>query len=106
MPNISLDQAGVLESLLVISRGDKTAPNKITDIEDLHTLFADKPKLRALERAYPSTLRKSKRILGLPNRSNERHISSSANVEAARTNTIRVRIHLDIIHLNLTPYRS
>lgn len=92
MPNISLHQATVLESLLAISRDHEIEPRPkpITDIEDLHVLFADRPKLSALERAFPSTLRKSKRILGLPNRSNDRHVSFSPNVEATRTNTIKV----------------
>src|ERR1700734_3522856 len=50
MPNISLDQAHVLDSLLVISRDHQTEPRPkpITDIEDLHILFADRPKLSAL----------------------------------------------------------
>jgi hypothetical protein len=101
MPNISLDQAGVLASLLVISRGDESEsiPKKVTDIEDLHTLFEDKPKTRSLERAFPSTLRKSKRILGLPNRSNEKYVSSSAIVEAVKTNTIKVRDVTDCVLL-------
>jgi len=108
MPNVSLDQAHLLDSLLVISRGKEidSMPKKLTDIEDLHRLFADKTKLNALERAFPSTLRKSKRILGLPNRSNGRHISSSAKVEAARTNTIQVRAFLDCVLLVFTLYRS
>lgn len=94
MPNISLDEANVLESLLVISRnhGGRSRSHDLADIEDLHTLFADKPKMIALERLFPSTMRKSKRILGVPNRKHKSaHVSASAKVEAARTNTIRVR---------------
>jgi hypothetical protein len=97
MPNITLDQAQVLDGLLVISRGkeNESRPRRITDIEDLHRLFADNTKLNVLERAFPSTFRKSKRILGIPNRNNGRHTSSSAIVEAARTNMIKVRWPLD-----------
>jgi hypothetical protein len=108
MPNISLDQANVLENLLNLSRGNEieSRTEKLTDIEDLHTLFADKPKLSALERAFPSTVRKSKRILGLPNRSSETHVSFSATVEAARTSTIKVRVIIDCSLIVFILFRS
>lgn len=93
MPNISLDDAHVLENLLDISRRYSEAPrlHDKTEIEDLHRLFADKSKQDALEQSYPSTFRKAKRILGIPNRSDKKRRSISSSVEAARTKRIQVR---------------
>lgn len=98
MPNISLDEANVLESLLAISRREsKSSSGKLTDIEDLHKLFEDKDKIDVLSRSFPSTLRKAKRILGLPNRSDRKRVASSAILEAARTQTVKVRVILSTV---------
>jgi hypothetical protein len=105
MPNISLDEARVLKRLLVISHGDqysmKTTENRITDIEELHTLLADQSKLDNLERSFPSTTKRAKRILGLSAR-NRDSSNSSVIVEAAKTNSIRVRQSMFSSPLSLT----
>ena len=93
LSNISLDDAAVLESLLVISRGRHGVRQKevLPDIEELHTLFLDKPKIMDMELEFPTTLRKSKRILGIPNRQYKdgKIIPSSAKIEAARSRTVK-----------------
>lgn len=92
LSNISLDDAAVLKSLLIISRGRHGVRQKeLPDIEELHTLFSDKSKVMDMEREFPSTLRKSKRILGIPNRryKDGKIIPSSAKVEAARSRTVK-----------------
>lgn len=93
MPNILLDDANVLAGLLSISRcEDRSRSKEISDIEDLHKLFEDKDRVESLSRSFPSTLRKSKRILGLLDRSDRKHTAYSAMLEAARTRTIKVRL--------------
>lgn len=100
MPNISLEEANVLQNLLVVSRGESGSRSReTTDIEDLHRLFEDKDKMGFIGRSLPSTLRKSKRILGLPNRSDNKHVVSSAMLEAARTRTVKVRTSVDLVVL-------
>lgn len=98
LSNISLDDAAVLESLLVISRGRQDGQHKelLPDIEELHMLFADKPKAVDMEREFPTTLRKSKRILGIPNRryKDGKIIPSSAKIEAARSHTVKASQNL------------
>jgi hypothetical protein len=88
MPNISVEQAKVLEHLLTISQGGAKTRG-VTDIEDLHTLIEDHPRLAVLETSSPSTVRNAKRILGIPIR-RSRETTSSAIVEAARKETIQV----------------
>jgi hypothetical protein len=92
MPNISLDQAAVLENLLLASRSldDNSTSTKLTDIEDLHRVIADQTKFQTLENSFPTTVRKAKRILGLPRRSRPSAVVASAAVEASRTHTLRV----------------
>lgn len=94
MPNISLEQAKVLKSLLSISHDSNSqslgAPS-VTDIEDLHTLIEDRSKLDNLAISFPSTVKKARRILGLPTRSATRRVPSSAVVDAAISRRIEVR---------------
>ena len=91
MPDISLEQAKVLDSLLMASREQGSVRvHGLRDIEDLHRLATDQPKLEALGRSFPSTIRQAKRLLGLPVRPSKLPVSS-AIVEAALTKKIQVR---------------
>lgn len=94
MPNISLAEADTLSSLLAILHTSQA--NDMTDIEELHTLFKDLPRMGHLANTFPSTFRKAKRILGIPNRTNKQSVSVSPMVEAARTNNITVSHHLTL----------
>jgi hypothetical protein len=91
MPNISLDQAAVIENLLRASRRlDNPSSAPLSDIEDLHTLIADQTKFKALEASFPGTTKRAKRILGLPPRTRPSVVVTSAAVEARRSNTVQV----------------
>jgi hypothetical protein len=91
MPNISLDQAQVLQSLLVSyrEREDRLYTNETSDIEDLHLLFAEGATREGLERDIPGTVRTAKRILGIPLRKSKSSPRSSM-LEAALSRKIMV----------------
>jgi hypothetical protein len=92
IPNISLEDATDLGSLLVGSRGagGQSLSHGLGDIEDLHNLIGDQDRFNAFEESFPGTARKAKRILGLPLRKIRGAQPVSAAVEAARSNTIQV----------------
>ncbi|KAJ7125176.1 hypothetical protein C8R44DRAFT_830984 [Mycena epipterygia] len=85
IPNISLAQIGTIRTLLGISRGFPGTESTVTDIEDLHLLLNDAIKLDKIRKAFPSTLKKAKRILAV-----QRTSLTSPVVEAARTKKIQV----------------
>lgn len=92
IPNLSLEDAKDLGTLLVGSRGagGQSTSHALSDIEDLHLLVSDQDRFNAFEESFPSTARKAKRILGLPLRKSRGAQPISAAVEAARSNTIQV----------------
>ncbi|KAJ7686577.1 hypothetical protein B0H17DRAFT_1204242 [Mycena rosella] len=85
MPNISLAQVKTIRTLLGISRADSGSESSVTDIEDLHLLLTDVSKLDAINKSYPSTLKKARRILAV-----QRNSRASPAVEAARTKTVQI----------------
>jgi hypothetical protein len=112
IPNISLDDAKSITSLLDMSRGGSGSGGKqsrsheLTDIEDLHELLGDKNRMAVLHGALPSTMKKVKRILGISAKKNTESAQSSAAVEAARTRSIKVRmkdIQLSLVGLTILP---
>ncbi|KAF7351035.1 AAA-12 domain-containing protein [Mycena sanguinolenta] len=84
IPNISLVEAKSIRNLLGISRGFSTA-DSVTDIEELHLLLGDAGKLDRIRRLFPSTLKKTKRILAV-----QRFSPTSPMVEAAKTKAVQV----------------
>lgn len=92
MPDISLDEAEILNSLLVAYREYEGMQREdgVTDIEDLHNLISDQRTFEAIEALTPSTVRAAKHILRIPTRG-KRGASRSAILEAAMTKSIRVR---------------
>jgi hypothetical protein len=92
IPNISIEDANDLGTLLVGSHGpgDQKPSRELSDIEDLHMLVSNQARFNAFEESFPGTARKAKRILGLPPRKVSGAQPVSAAVEAARTNTIQV----------------
>lgn len=89
MPNISLADADTLSRLVSLSRASQS--EGISDIEELHKLFANPSKMESFAQQSPSTFRKSKRILGVPHRERNGSASTSSIVEASRGNEITVR---------------
>jgi hypothetical protein len=91
MPNITIEQAGVLENLLRYSREQEaSASESVTDIEDLDRLIRNGPRLQGLDASVPTIVRKAKRILGIPVRRTKQVISSPI-IDAAKTGEIQVR---------------
>ncbi|KAJ7287131.1 P-loop containing nucleoside triphosphate hydrolase protein [Mycena rebaudengoi] len=89
MPNISLDEVRSIRTLLGISRGTagrESAEPATTDIEDLHLLMANGDKLKEIEKSFPSTVKRVKRILAISTRASR----VSPALEAARTKEIKV----------------
>ncbi|KAJ6497569.1 hypothetical protein C8R45DRAFT_822435 [Mycena sanguinolenta] len=84
MPNISLAEVKPIRNLLGISRGFSTE-DSATDIEDLHLLLGDAEKLDRIRKSFPSTLKKTKKILAV-----QRFASVSPMVEAARSKAVQV----------------
>jgi hypothetical protein len=82
IPNISLDDASSLATLLDLSHA-----RKLTDIEELHELFLDQGRVAVLQQSLPSAMKKAERILGI---SPKKKMEKSAVIEAAKTNTIQV----------------
>jgi hypothetical protein len=92
MPNITTEQANILDKLLRSSHEqDPRASENVTEIEDLDQLIRNGPKLQSLEVSVPSTIRKAKRILGIPSGHRTKHPISSPIVNAAKTRKIQVR---------------
>lgn len=92
MPNISIDDAKVLKDLLRLSRVSApfNSDEKLTDIEQLHDLFAKPHKLDMISGRSPALVKKSKRILAIPRKRKKRGPILSPLVEAARENGIQV----------------
>lgn len=88
MPNISLADAQVLEQLLAVTRNTEEA---LTDIEELHRVFGDGATAERVESAFPSTVKRAKRVLGIPVRKKAGGGQRSAAVEAARTREPQAR---------------
>ena len=90
MPNISIDDAKVLKDLLRLS--DVSAPfnESLTDIEQLHDLFAKPRKLDIILGRSPALVKKSKQILAIPRKRMKRGPILSPLVEAARENMVQV----------------
>lgn len=92
MPNISIDDARVLKDLLRLSH--VSAPfdsdEKLTDIEQLHDLFAKPRKLDIISGRSPVLVKKSKQILGVSRKRMKKGPLLSPPVEAARENAIQV----------------
>ncbi|KAG6850866.1 hypothetical protein H0H93_007484 [Arthromyces matolae] len=90
MANISMDDAQTLRRLLrLASQNVKTDTPPVSDIEDLHRLVAGPKKLEQLSVPFPSLIRQSKRILGLPKKGGNRE---SPVVEAARSRSSQVKL--------------
>ncbi|TFK44927.1 hypothetical protein BDQ12DRAFT_695260 [Crucibulum laeve] len=92
-PNISIDDARSLKDLLQISFSTSLLSeyDRLTDIEDLHTLIAKPGALNILDRSSPSLTKKARRVLGLPRK--RRVVKSSVFspvIQAARSNKIQV----------------
>jgi hypothetical protein len=92
IPNISLDDATSLETLLERSRRVRgpSHARELKDIEELQELFLDQSRVAVLRRSLPSTMKKAERILGISPKKNAERVHKSAVVEAAITNTIQV----------------
>jgi hypothetical protein len=84
IPHISIQDAVAIEQLLNVSR-TQTASAPVTDIEDLHQLFGNPREFDRIEYDYPTTVKRAKRILGVPVKRIEHGSKSSPLVEAART---------------------
>ncbi|KAF8070719.1 hypothetical protein FPV67DRAFT_1624405 [Lyophyllum atratum] len=96
IPNVSLDDVQTLRGLLRISSDSMHAhisAREETDIEDLHRLIVQPMKLDTLALSFPSTLKKSRRILALPRKS--RQIDSPV-VEAARSKRPQVKLQRNL----------
>ena len=101
MPNISIDDARVLKDLLRLSH--VSAPfnsddEKLTDIEQLHDLFAKPRKLDIISGRSPVLVKKSKQILAVSRRRMKRGPILSPLIEAARENTIQVSSEVLLPH--------
>ena len=92
MPNISIDDARVLKGLLRVSHVSASfkSDEKLTDIEQLHDLFAKPSKLDNVSRKSPALVKQSKQILGISGKHMKRGPIVSPIVEAARENAIQV----------------
>ncbi|KAF8806577.1 hypothetical protein BYT27DRAFT_7101537 [Phlegmacium glaucopus] len=92
MPNISIDDARVLKDLLRLSHVSApfNSDENLTDIEQLHDLFANPRKLDIISRRSPALIKKSKQILAIPKKRMKRGPILSPLVEAARENAIQV----------------
>ncbi|KAG6855670.1 hypothetical protein H0H87_012265, partial [Tephrocybe sp. NHM501043] len=91
MPSISLEDAKTLKGLLRVaadSAEQVVQPQPLTDIEDLHKLFAEPAKLEKLASQFPTMVKRSKRILALPKKGGQQ---ASPVVEASRTQTPQVK---------------
>lgn len=110
MPNISLDEAKILKRMLAVSRDHENQSHiEVPDIEELHTLIGNQNKFNALEHAFPRTIKKAKRILGLQNRIGKRRSPTSPVVEAARDSIIKVwqsRIPVVVAHYPICSHPS
>ncbi|KAG6920219.1 hypothetical protein DXG01_004988 [Tephrocybe rancida] len=96
MPNISLEDAKMLRGLLRASFESTDTIVQIpppTDIEDLHKLIAEPDKLDKLASQFPSMIKRSKRILALPEKSRQR---TSPVVEAARSRSPQVKLQRNL----------
>ena len=96
MPNISLDEAQVLKTLLHASRSLSKRSKQLTDIEDLHELIAQPYVLRQIQRTSPSIVKKSRRILSLTKKV---RVEPSPVVEAARSHEPQVRFLVRQVHI-------
>ncbi|RDB25120.1 hypothetical protein Hypma_007621 [Hypsizygus marmoreus] len=89
IPNISLDEARTLKGLLRIASSSLTDTDaKLTDIEDLHDLIAHPVKLENIAKRFPSTVKRSRRILALPKKNG---FHSSPVVESIRKSTPQIK---------------
>jgi hypothetical protein len=92
MPNISIDDARVLKDLLRLSH--VSAPfdsnENLTDIEQLHDLFAKPRNLDIISGRSPALVKKSKQILRVSRKRRNKGPLLSPPVEAARENAIQV----------------
>jgi hypothetical protein len=68
MPNLSVADQEALRGLLGLARARFPLGADASDIEDLHLLFKDASNVDALEREFPSSVKKAKRILRVPAR--------------------------------------
>jgi hypothetical protein len=92
MPNISIDNARVLKDLLRLSHVSApfNSDEKLTDIEQLHDLFAKPRRLDIISGRSPALVKKSKQILGVSRKRTKKGPLLSPSVEAARENAIQV----------------
>ncbi|PPQ78064.1 hypothetical protein CVT26_015466 [Gymnopilus dilepis] len=92
MPNISIEDAKVLEDLLQMSRVASRRPleKQLPDIEELHKLFDSDTQLHYLA-SSPAILRRAKQILAIPKKSSsvQGNVRSPA-IEASRSKEIQV----------------
>lgn len=90
--NISQDQQTELRHIIDVSRDmdkRKSRGHDLTDIEELHRIFDDVPRLTKLEKEHPVALKKTRRILGVPVRRRRNTAQNSPAVEAVRLNQIQ-----------------
>ncbi|KAF9486004.1 hypothetical protein BDN70DRAFT_902787 [Pholiota conissans] len=84
MPNISIDDAKILKSLLRVAQ---PSPH-LTDIEDLHEIIDSPARLDQIANMSPTILKKAKQILLLPKK--KKGILESPVVEAALRQKVQV----------------
>ncbi|KAJ8463776.1 hypothetical protein ONZ45_g17464 [Pleurotus djamor] len=90
VPNISHTEAHAVRTLLNLSRGP-TPDAGISDIEELHGLFADASRWKTLESTYPATFNKARKILGVSRRRNAQGVfMSPPALDAAISGEIKV----------------
>ncbi|KDQ50871.1 hypothetical protein JAAARDRAFT_211450 [Jaapia argillacea MUCL 33604] len=94
IPNVSLSDAKVVEGLVGLAKrrfevegGVGKGKETNTDIEEIHLLLGDERQMEDMDKRYPSTMRKARRILGVPPRKGRQEKAGgySPAVEAALT---------------------
>lgn len=105
MPNISLQDATLLQNFLKLARemqavddeaAEVDASEWMTDIEDLDQVSRAKGLMQQLQESHPSTVRRAKRVLRLPERAGRGRRSPDGDlgspvIESVLTNSVQVR---------------
>ncbi|KAF9529718.1 hypothetical protein CPB83DRAFT_868907 [Crepidotus variabilis] len=93
IPNVSIDDARALKELLRMSHASSrtnTNLKHLTDIEDLHNVIANRPKLEHVAKLSPSVVKKAKQVLALPKKIKSGETMQSPIVEAARSRKTQI----------------
>ncbi|PPQ97003.1 hypothetical protein CVT26_006447 [Gymnopilus dilepis] len=99
LPNISIEDYKVLKNLLKISRvhAVSASDGDLTDIEELHFLFQDRPAVESIERIAPTVIKRAKRVLGIPKKpSISKRDLSSPILEASMSKRIQASFCIGI----------